>query len=81
MSHLTESNKDYLIEKLRPLQGARLRKAEFDSYGEQCGFIRLYLVLPSGRTGIIDIMGDEEGKVGGWPVVDLEPWGCEDEEE
>ncbi|MCZ6779600.1 MAG: hypothetical protein O7F16_11640 [Acidobacteria bacterium] len=76
---MNKSNRDYLIEKLRPLCGAKLQKAVYDSYGEECGFIRLYLVLPSGRTGIIDIMGDEEGNVGGWPLVDLEPWECEED--
>ncbi len=74
MSHLTESNKDYLLKKIKPLCGAKLREAVFIPGGAHGGFISLYLDLPNGRTGVIDIMGDEERNCGGWPDVAIEPW-------
>ena len=74
MSHPNESNKDCLLEKIKPLCGAKLREAVFVPRKVCGGFISLYLDLPNGRTGVIDIMGDEGRNFGGWPDVAIEPW-------
>ena len=74
MSHLTESNKDYLLEKIKPLSGAKLREAVFIPRGKHGGFISLYLDLPTGQGAVIDIMGDEQRSCAGWPDVEIEPW-------